>query len=1084
MKKVLYTLTAALFACAGFAGEVVFEEAFDSEDSVAKYGQWAKVEFDKGGKGEKGSLKMTLEKKAMSGISMSFDAKKLRGSVLEMSCEIKGDNIASDGKLYSEPKFMITAKGKSRTVYSGPVIPLGNFGWTKYKAECQVPSDATEVMLFMGFQNCSGTLRLRNAKIEDRQKNLPLEPLANVGFADETAGDNKGGWFDGGAAEDASKFNGKPNVSIPYFIISPEKNGGRAAVLLGKKPMGADSAKIGEIGRAAKYLYILNAVQSPAKGVVGSVAIASADGKKHVFNLEYGVDTACWQDVRSEIKNAALGAGWAAPKGHRRTNGLYSTRLAIPENFGEIESVEFGGAKVPWIIVAAALSDEKFKFPSESKFVVKAGRDWKPLPILQNIDVKEGSALDCSALWNIGEIKHRVVASKQGGWLELENAPGVPVAFQTVANQGTTYHEYIKTKESTEAYVKQLRIQGYNMARFHYLDFSLMSGATKPLEFNKEMLDRVDYYIYCLKKNGIYLNLDAMCSRYGFELGNTWIPDDSGRNYNFDLFFKKSARDNWYAGVKELLTHVNPYTKTRLVDDPVLAILNAKNEQEFGLLRDPHNPEDLRPAWIEFLKKRYGTVEKYNAAWKTSAASWDDVKLYKNDISWGRDARARDIALFKFGIEKDMWQWFEKSFREMGYKGLCANYDMIKSRRYTSIRKDMPMVMMHSYHDHPAYNVGGTTRFWPKSSLGNANSIFRGIAGSAIWRKPLLVTEYGHVFCDPYRYEQAFSIGAYAALQGIGALTVHAQAVGYGSQNSPIIPFFCMFDPINKAGEFLTTHMLVRGDVARSKSALRVDYSTQEEFDKVTINDAMGKGESSMSLVVRVSDLPDSDAKPDADEIAVKSGKGAATMTFEGYSVVADSKGGISADDIVAQMKARGLLDKNNRTDAAKGIFESSTGELYLDSEKHYMTVNTPRLQAMCSEAGGKCELADFAVSRMSERGCAAAVSVDGKPLAQSERIVVVFATNSLNDGMTFLDDSMDRVMNWGKPPVLNKTGRLSFKLKNANADKLKLYALSMTGERLRELNLRTSDGGVRATVDTSKLEVPSVFYEICVEGK
>ena len=752
-------------------------------------------------------------------------------------------------------------------------------------------------------------------------------------------------------------------------------------------------------------------MQSPAKGVVGSVAIASADGKKHVFNLEYGVDTACWQDVRSEIKNAALGAGWAAPKGHRRTNGLYSTRLAIPENFGEIESVEFGGAKVPWIIVAAALSDEKFKFPSESKFVVKAGRDWKPLPILQNIDVKEGSALDCSALWNIGEIKHRVVASKQGGWLELENAPGVPVAFQTVANQGTTYHEYIKTKESTEAYVKQLRIQGYNMARFHYLDFSLMSGAKKPLEFNKEMLDRVDYYIYCLKKNGIYLNLDAMCSRYGFELGNTWIPDDSGRNYNFDLFFKKSARDNWYAGVKELLTHVNPYTKTRLVDDPVLAILNAKNEQEFGLLRDPHNPEDLRPAWIEFLKKRYGTVEKYNAAWKTSAASWDDVKLYKNDISWGRDARARDIALFKFGIEKDMWQWFEKSFREMGYKGLCANYDMIKSRRYTSIRKDMPMVMMHSYHDHPAYNVGGTTRFWPKSSLGNANSIFRGIAGSAIWRKPLLVTEYGHVFCDPY-------------------------------------------------------------------------YSTQEEFDKVTINDAMGKGESSMSLVVRVSDLPDSDAKPDAGEIAVKSGKGAATMTFEGYSVVADSKGGISADDIVAQMKARGLLDKNNRTDAAKGIFESSTGELYLDSEKHYMTVNTPRLQAMCSEAGGKCELADFEVSRMSERGCAAAVSVDGKPLAQSERIVVVFATNSLNDGMTFLDDSMDRVMNWGKPPVLNKTGRLSFKLKNANADKLKLYALSMTGERLRELNLRTSDGGVRVTVDTSKLEVPSVFYEICVEGK
>lgn len=93
-----------------------------------------------------------------------------------------------------------------------------------------------------------------------------------------------------------------------------------------------------------------------------------------------------------------------------------------------------------------------------------------------------------------------------------------------------------------------------------------------------------------------------MCSRYGFELGNTWAPDNSDRDYNYDLFFKPAARKNWYEGVKKLLTHVNPYTNTKLADDPVLAIVNGKNEQEFGMLREPKNPERMKPYWIEFLK--------------------------------------------------------------------------------------------------------------------------------------------------------------------------------------------------------------------------------------------------------------------------------------------------------------------------------------------------------------------------------------------------------------------------------------------------------------------------------------------------
>lgn len=152
---------------------------------------------------------------------------------------------------------------------------------------------------------------------------------------------------------------------------------------------------------------------------------------------------------KKDLKNAAVGAAWLADKGWRRSNGLYSTRLEIPKDFGKIEYIDFGKASVGWMVVAASLSDEKFPFPSENRFVSSESKQWRAMPHLEDYAVKEGSALDCSGLWPVKEVKSRVVASKDGH-LELEDNPGVPVAFQTVADQGTTYNIHTATKESTE----------------------------------------------------------------------------------------------------------------------------------------------------------------------------------------------------------------------------------------------------------------------------------------------------------------------------------------------------------------------------------------------------------------------------------------------------------------------------------------------------------------------------------------------------------------------------------------------------------------------------------------------------------
>ena len=1071
-----------------FAGEILIQEAFNTPESVEKYPSGVKVSFDKGEKGEGGALKMEASENVhFGGLSLPVDARKLRGSVLELSGEMKGEKIAPGPKYYNGAKFLLVINSPSGNIYGGSQMPTGNFGWKKVKLFIRVPYDATGGRLNLGFEESRGSIWIKNIKLEKTITPVDLRASANVGFACGSKDGGDSGWFGAEPGEDASKFNYKQSSlfgNVPYSIIYPDSNKGKSALLLkpaDSKKAGAVSAKIRFAApQNAKYLYVLNALETSASGQVGEITIFGENGKSHAFKLQGGVDVAPWQNVKKDLKNAAIGAAWLADKGWRRSNGLYSTRLEIPKDFGKIESIEFGKASVGWMVVAASLSDEKFPFPSENRFVTSESKQWRAMPHLEDYAVKEGSALDCSDLWPVKEVKSRVVASKDGH-LELEDNPGVPVAFQTVADQGTTYNIHTATKESTEKYVKQLRVQGYNMVRFHYFDFALMGGAKEPLQFNEDLLKRIDYYIYCLKKNGIYLNLDAMCSRYGFELGNTWAPDNSDRDYNYDLFFKPAARKNWYEGVKKLLTHVNPYTNTKLADDPVLAIVNGKNEQEFGMLREPKNPERMKPYWIEFLKNRYGgDIAKYNAAWGESVADWEKIKVFNRALALGTDARARDIAAFKLERENEMWKWFEKSLREIGYKGLCVNFDMVKSLRYASVRKNMPIVTMHSYHAHPSPTVGGVSRISQSSSLSDANSVFRGVAGTALWKKPLLITEYGHVFWNKYRYEQAFSMAAYAALQGHCALTVHAQSVTFNE--SVIYPFGRGPDPINKACEFLATHMLLRRDVSEAKPSVRIDFSTRDALEKMNINGGLTGGQSKLSLIAKLSLLPDSDAPVGKDEIAIKSTKGAAIITYPGYSVVADYKDNFDTDSIVEQFKKRGLIPESNRTNAKDGIFESATGELFLDSYKNYMTVDTPRLQGLCAEAKSKCELSDFAVTRMGARGCVAIVSVDGLPLSESKRAVLVYATNALNSGMVFEDDTMRGLISNGKIPILYQTAKLSFRLKNKNADNFKLYALGMDGERVQELNTRVDGEILRASIDTSKIKIPAVFFELVCE--
>ena len=144
------------------------------------------------------------------------------------------------------------------------------------------------------------------------------------------------------------------------------------------------------------------------------------------------------------------------------------------------------------------------------------------------------------------------------------------------------------------------------------------------------------------------------------------------------------------------------------------------------------------------------------------------------------------------------------------------------------------------------------------------------------------------------------------------------------------------------------------------------------------------------------------------------------------------------------------------------------------------MEINTPRLQGICGLAGTTAVLPDFSVRKMSTDGNLAVVSVDGmKPLRESGRMVLVYATNVLNSGMEFTGPEMVTLIRIGKVPALLRRGAFTVTLKNRNASKLRLYPLDMSGRRLKEIAPDSVNGeSVTFSADTGR-DGAAIYFEI-----
>lgn len=190
--------------------------------------------------------------------------------------------------------------------------------------------------------------------------------------------------------------------------------------------------------------------------------------------------------------------------------------------------------------------------------------------------------------------------------------------------------------EDAEKVAARLARFGINCVRMHHMDNrSIWGKSENKTIIDPEQLDKLDHLIYQLKQQGIYTNINLHVSRTlgdkeGFPFADQRPQYDKGIG-NFEPRMielqKKYARD--------LLTHINPYTKTAYCEEPAIAMVEISNEDaifdiwnrgDLDNLPEPY-ATTYRGLWNDWLVKKYGTTNKLKIAWNVAASPLGEQRL-------------------------------------------------------------------------------------------------------------------------------------------------------------------------------------------------------------------------------------------------------------------------------------------------------------------------------------------------------------------------------------------------------------------------------------------------------------------------
>ena len=301
----------------------------------------------------------------------------------------------------------------------------------------------------------------------------------------------------------------------------------------------------------------------------------------------------------------------------------------------------------------------------------------------ESLVVQEGSPLDFSQWVLPGPAGKygRVIANK--GKLRFEDASILP-NFTCASLAWSRSTGGFPNHKDADAYAIQLKRHGYNLVRFHFVEALLMSGREHDFDFDPEQLDNWLYFLFALKREGIYWIMDGMTSPNG-AIGGIY-PHRYIKKYDLktDIYLDGRAQEHWKELVRRIFTIKNPYTKIRIIDDPALMGVVLVNEGGINYLANSSSntsrtwPKIWQTPFNAWLQEKYKNTTDLTIAWHGELNN--DESFFQQSILLPKTLREQsqrmaDFQRFIAQLEISTYRWMSAYISSLGFKGLLTQYD-------------------------------------------------------------------------------------------------------------------------------------------------------------------------------------------------------------------------------------------------------------------------------------------------------------------------------------------------------------------------------------------------------------------------
>jgi hypothetical protein len=525
----------------------------------------------------------------------------------------------------------------------------------------------------------------------------------------------------------------------------------------------------------------------------------------------------------------------------------------------------------------------------------------------------------------------------------------------------SAYALFLTSDDAIKVQAKRLSALGFNLVRLHHHDspwvFPNIFGdgrvTRSTQQLSPESLKKIDWWIKCLKDEGIYVWLDLHVQRVFTEKDNIDGFDELPKEeQNFTYlkgysYVNLSIQQAMKRFTEAYLTHVNSYTGLAYKDDPAIAAVLITNENDvtnhFGnaLLPDKKLPKHNRA----YMEKAEAFAKQHNLSAEQTWRSWEPgpSKMFLNDLE-----RSFNV---------DMIQ----HLRGIGVKVPIATTSSWGRNGLNSL----PALTAGDVIDVHSYGGSGQVKKNPLYSDGIVNWI----AAGQVIGKPLTVTEWNNEpFPIPDRHSLPLYIAGTASHQGWDALMQYAYSQEpMGGAGMSANNWHAYNDPAMLATLPAAALLYRRADVREATTTYVFAPSSSTLFNQMItpansalLRTAMEKGKLEIAM-------------PQTPE-----------LPWLQQSVIPSNAQEFHDPD-------QSLLDAN--------AIESTTdtGELKRNWKQGVYTINTPRTQAATGWIGGESiSLGNIKVQVKTANASVVVQSLDNSPLSRSQDLLISLGTRAV----------------------------------------------------------------------------------------